>query len=277
MPTLADKTLFISGASRGIGRAIALRAAADGAKVVLAAKTDRPHPKLPGTIHTVAEEVELAGGQALAIKVDIRDEQQIAQAVDDAVSQFGGIDILVNNASAINLTGTLDTPMRRFDLMMTVNLRGAFACSQTCIPHLRKADNAHILNLSPPLSMQPKWFKNHAAYTISKYAMSMCVLGMAEEFKHDGIAVNALWPRTVIDTAALAMLGGRVKPENCRRAQIVADAAHIILTRASRTCTGHFFIDEEVLASEGISDFSRYARVPDARLFPDLFVDSASG
>jgi citronellol/citronellal dehydrogenase len=272
MADLKGKTLFISGGSRGIGKAIALRAAADGANVAIAAKTAEPHPKLPGTIHSAAAEIEAAGGRALPLQVDIRDEGQIQAAVERTVAAFGGIDILINNASAINLTGTLETPLKRFDLMMGVNARGTFACSQACIPHLRKAANPHILNLSPPLNMDPKWFQHHVAYTMAKYGMSLCVLGMAEEFKADGIAVNALWPRTVILTAALAMLGG-LTPENCRKPEIMADAAHVILTRDSRSHTGNFYIDDEVLRQAGVIDFERYAVAPGKPLLPDLFLD----
>ncbi|OGP33453.1 MAG: short chain dehydrogenase [Deltaproteobacteria bacterium GWC2_65_14] len=273
MRTLKGKTLFITGASRGIGKAIALRAAADGANVVIAAKTAEPHPKLPGTIHTAAREIEEAGGRALPVQADIRFEEQIAEAVRKGAEAFGGIDILVNNASAISLTGTLSTPMKRFDLMFSVNVRGAYACSQACIPYLKQASNPHILTLSPPLSMDPKWFRNHCAYTMAKYGMSMCVLGMAEEFREEGIAVNALWPRTVIATAAIEMLGGAVAPENCRRPRIVADAARAILVRDSRGCTGNFFLDDEVLAAEGVTDLSPYAVSPGAPLLPDLFLD----
>jgi citronellol/citronellal dehydrogenase len=273
MADLKGKTLFITGASRGIGKAIALRAAADGANVVIAAKTTEPHPKLPGTIYSAAEEIEAAGGKALPLQVDIRDEGQVLEAVGKTVEAFGGIDVLVNNASAISLTGTLETPMKRFDLMWGVNARGTYLCSQACIPHLRKASNPHILTLSPPLNMNPKWFKGHVAYTMAKYGMSMCVLGMAEEFRGDGIGVNALWPRTVIYTAALAMLGGLIRPEGCRRPEIVADAAHAILTRDSRTCTGNFFMDDEVLAEAGVTDLEKYAVQPGARLFPDLFLE----
>lgn len=273
MADLKNKTLFITGASRGIGKAIALRAAADGANIVIAAKTTDPHPKLPGTIHSAAEEVETAGGKALAVVCDIRDEDQVRQAVEQAVSTFGGIDILVNNASAINLTGTLETPIKRFDLMWGVNARGTFLCSQACLPYLEKATNPHILTLSPPLNLNPQWFKNHVAYTIAKYGMSLCVLGMAEEFKDRGIAINALWPRTVIATAALAMLGGAIKPENCRKPEIVADAAHAILTRDSRSHTGHFYIDEDVLREEGITDLEKYAVQPGQRLLTDLFLE----
>ncbi len=273
MSTLQGRTLFITGATRGIGLAIALRAARDGANIAIAAKTEKPHPSLPGTIGSAAAEIEAAGGQALAVKTDIRDDQQIADAVEQTLSRFGGIDILVNNASAINLTGTLQTPMKRYDLMHQVNARGTFAVSQACLPHLLQAENPHILNLSPPLSLAPKWFKDHCAYTMAKYGMSLCVLGMAEEFREQGVAVNALWPRTVIQTAAIAMLEGLVKPENCRTSEIVADAAHAILTRDSRTCSGKFFIDEEVLREEGVTDFSHYAIDPNGRLLPDLFLD----
>jgi citronellol/citronellal dehydrogenase len=272
MADLRGKTLFITGGSRGIGKAIALRAAADGANVAIAAKTAEPHPKLPGTIHSAAAEIEAAGGRALPLQVDIRDEDQIQAAVERTIATFGGIDILINNASAINLTGTLETPLKRFDLMWGVNARGTFACSQACIPHLRKAANPHILNLSPPLNLDPKWFEHHVAYTMAKYGMSLCVLGMAEEFKADGIAVNALWPRTVILTAALAMLGGLTPPENCRKPEIVADAAHVILTRDSHGHTGNFYIDDEVLREAGVTDFEKYAVAPGHPLHPDLFL-----
>ncbi|HEV2854076.1 MAG TPA: NAD(P)-dependent oxidoreductase [Thermoanaerobaculia bacterium] len=272
MADLKGRTLFITGASRGIGKAIALRAAADGANVAIAAKTAEPHPKLPGTIHSAAEEIEAAGGKALPLQVDIRDEDQVYQAVAKTVETFGGIDVLVNNASAINLTRTLETPMKRFDLMWGVNARGTFVCSQACIPHLKKSPNPHILTLSPPLNLDPRWFELHTAYTISKYGMSLCVLGMAEEFRDDGIAVNALWPRTVIATAALAMLGGITPPEKCRRPEIVADAAHVLLTRDSRSASGKFYIDEEVLREAGVTDFERYAVQPGEELHPDLFL-----
>ena len=278
MKSLHGKTLFITGASRGIGLAIALRAARDGAHVVIAAKTTEPHPKLPGTIHTAAEAIEKAGGKALPLAVDIRDEAAVRSAVEQAVAAFGGIDILVNNASALSLTRTPDTLMKRFDLMFGVNVRGTFVCSQACLPHLQAAAkagrNPHILTLSPPLSMQPRWFKDHVAYTIAKYGMSMCVLGMADEFRNDGIAVNALWPRTLIATAALAMIPGMSEQlDGCRSPEILADAAHVILTRDAREATGNFYIDDEVLASAGVTDLSRYALKPGAPLIPDLFVD----
>jgi citronellol/citronellal dehydrogenase len=272
MSDLHGKTLFITGASRGIGEAIAVRAARDGANVAIAAKTTEPHPKLSGTIYTAAAAVEAAGGHALPLEVDLRREETIHRAVEQTVATFGGIDILVNNASAIFLAGTLDTPLKRFDLMHEVNTRGTFAASQACLLQLRKAANPHILNLSPPLNLEPKWFAPHVAYSIAKYGMSLCVLGMAEELRGDGIAVNALWPRTVILTAALAMLGGAVPPERCRKPEIVAEAAHAILTRDSRGCTGHFFIDEEVLAAAGVTDFDRYAVRPGTELFPDFFL-----
>ena len=272
MASLAGKTLFISGASRGIGKAIALRAARDGANIVIAAKTAVANPKLPGTIHDAAAEIEAAGGRALPLVVDIRFEDQVYGAVAQAVARFGGIDILVNNASAISLTGTLETPMKRFDLMMGVNLRGTFLCSQACLPHLKKAANPHILTLSPPLDMRPEWFAPHVAYTIAKYGMSQCVLGMAEEFRADGIAVNALWPRTIIATAALQVIPG-AEPERGRTPAIMADAAWHVLTRDSRATSGNFFIDDEVLASAGITDLSAYAVQPGAALKHDLFLD----
>jgi len=273
MASLKGKTLFITGASRGIGKAIALRAARDGANIAIAAKTTEPHPKLPGTIFTAAEEIEKAGGKALACVVDIRDEAQIAAAVGKAVEKFGGIDILVNNASAISVTGTIDTPMKRYDLMHSVNVRGTFACSQACIPHLKQSSNPHILNNSPPLNMEARWFAPHVAYTMSKYGMSMCVLGMAEELRSEGIAVNALWPRTVIATAAVKnLLGGDETLRGSRKPEIVADAAHAILTKPSREFTGNFCVDEEVLRKEGVSDFSKYQFVSGAELFPDFFL-----
>jgi citronellol/citronellal dehydrogenase len=273
---LKDRTVFITGGSRGIGLAIAKRCAADGASIVIAAKTAEPHPKLPGTIHTAVEEIEAAGGQGLALQVDIRDERQVADAVERAAGHFGGIDILVNNASAINLTNTESTPIRRFDLMMGVNMRGTFLVTQACLPHLKESAaagrNPHVLTLSPPLNMDPKWFAPHVAYTMAKYGMSMCVLGHAEEFRPYGIAVNALWPRTVIATAALQMIPG-VKPEHCRSVDIMADAAYEVLTRDAATTTGNFFIDEEVLKAATVTDFERYSVVPGSReLMPDLFL-----
>jgi citronellol/citronellal dehydrogenase len=279
MTTLSGKTLFISGGSRGIGLAIALRAARDGANIAIAAKTAEPNPKLPGTIHTAAAQIEQAGGKALAIPCDIRDEAAVLAAVAATVQHFGGVDILINNASAISLTGTLATPMKRFDLMFGVDVRGSFLCSQACLPHLRIAAaagrNPHILTLSPPLNMDPKWFAPHVAYTMAKYGMSMCVLGMAEEFRADGIAVNALWPRTVIATAALAMIpGARDQLDHTRKPEIVADAAHAILTRDSRQCTGNFFIDDEVLRAAGVTDLAKYRHegVAEADLVSDFFV-----
>ncbi len=272
MPTLAGKTMFISGASRGIGLAIALRAARDGANVVIAAKTETPHPKLPGTIHTAAAEIEAAGGHALPLAVDIRYEEQVYAAVEKAVHRFGGIDILVNNASAISLTGTLETTMKRFDLMMGVNTRGTFLCSQACLPHLAKAANPHILTLSPPLDMRAKWFAPCLAYTMAKFGMSMCVLGMAEEFRAQGIAVNALWPRTIIATVALQIIPG-AEAERGRTPEIMADAAWQILTQNSRSTSGNFFIDEDVLAAAGVTDFARYAVSPGKPLRRDLFLD----
>jgi len=278
MGHLAGKTMFITGGSRGIGLAIALRAARDGANVAIAAKTTDPHPKLPGTIHTAAAEIEQAGGRALPIQCDIRDEREIEAAAAATVKQFGGIDVLVNNASAISLTGTLATPMKRFDLMFGVDVRGTFACSQACIPHLqasaRNGRNPHILNLAPPLNMSAKWFEPHVAYTMAKYGMSMCVLGMAGEFRGDGIAVNALWPRTVIATAALAMIPGMAeRVANCRKPEILADAAYAILGRDARTNTGNFYLDDEVLREEGVTDLDRYAVKPGAPLQRDLFLD----
>lgn len=272
MTELKGKTLFISGASRGIGLAIALRAAREGANIVVAAKTAQPDPRLPGTVHTAASAIEEAGGKALPLQLDIRFEEQVRDGVEKAVARFGGIDILVNNASAISLTGTADTSMRRFDLMMSVNLRGTFVCSQACLPYLAKAENPHILTLSPPLDLRAKWFAPHVAYTIAKYGMSMCVLGMAEEFRSQGIAVNALWPRTLIATSALQVIPG-ANPERGRKPECVADAAVHILGQNSRTTTGNFFIDEEVLAGAGITDLSRYAVDPGLPQITDLFLE----
>jgi citronellol/citronellal dehydrogenase len=270
--TLSGKTLLITGASRGIGLAIGLRAARDGANVAILAKTTDPHPKLPGTIYTAAAEIESAGGKALPLATDIRSEEAVFAAVAATVERFGGIDILVNNASAISLTGTVDTPMKRFDLMFGVNVRGTFLCSQACIPHLAEAANPHILNLSPPLSHEARWFSGHVAYSMAKYGMSLCVLGMAEELRPRGIAVNALWPRTIIDTAALAMLGGLAPARNARKPEILADAAHWILTQPSREVTGQFFVDDEVLARAGVTDLSGYSVDPSQPLIPDFFV-----
>ena len=271
--TLKGKTLFITGGSRGIGREIALRAARDGANVAIAAKTAEPHPKLAGTIHSVAEEIERAGGHALAIQLDVRDDAAVVEAINRTARQFGGLDVLVNNASAINLTPTLATPARRFDLMFGVNVRGTFLCSQAAIPHLKKSSNAHILTLSPPLGMDAKWFAGHVAYTMSKYGMSMCTLGMAEEFRGDGIAVNSLWPRTTIATAAVEVHFPEAILKASRHAAIMADAAHLILTSDARGNTGNFYIDEDVLKKAGTKDFARYAVTPGVPLFQDLFVE----
>jgi len=275
--SLAGKKIFITGGSRGIGLAIAIRAAKDGAMIAIAAKTNEPNPKLPGTIHTAASDIRAAGGAALAIQCDLRDENQISAAVDQAAKEFGGLDILINNASAINLTPTLQTPAKRFDLMFDVNVRGTFLTSQAALPHLQESAkagrNPHIMTLSPPLSMKAKWFRNHVAYTMAKYGMSMCVLGMAEEFKREKIAVNALWPRTAIDTAALAMIPG-VDTAACRTPEILADAAYIILNRESASCSGNFFVDDEVLASEGITDLEKYSVAPGTTDFLlDFFLD----
>jgi citronellol/citronellal dehydrogenase len=267
--------MFISGASRGIGLAIALRAARDGANVCLVAKTAEPHPKLPGTIYTAAAEIEAAGGKALPIVGDVRDEESVHDSVAQCVERFGGIDLCVNNASAIALMGTLDLPMKRYDLMQTINTRGTFLVSKACLPHLLESPNAHILTLSPPLNMDPKWFANHVAYTIAKYGMSMCTLGMAEEFRDRGVGVNSLWPRTIIATAAVQnLLGGDESMARSRRPEIMGDAAYAIFCRPARECTGNFFIDDEVLAAEGVTDLSEY-RYGDAReenLAIDLFL-----
>jgi citronellol/citronellal dehydrogenase len=275
MADLAGKTLFITGASRGIGKAIALRAARDGANVVVAAKTTEDHPRLPGTIHSAAAEIEAAGGKALAVKVDIRSEEEVQAAVDLAVRTFGGIDIVVNNASAIQLTGTLQTDMKRYDLMHHINTRGTFLVSRVCLPHLLKAANPHVLNLSPPLNLDPVWFGAHVAYTMAKYGMSMCVLGMAEEFRSQGVAFNALWPRTAIATAAVRnLLGGDEAVRQSRTPEIMADAAWWILTKPARACTGNFFIDDAVLAENGVTDFSPYLVDPTwtGDLIPDFFL-----
>jgi citronellol/citronellal dehydrogenase len=271
MGTLRGKTLFITGASRGIGLAIALRAARDGANIVIAAKTATPHPKLPGTIYTAAEEIRAAGGRALPVAVDIREEEQVRAAVEAAAAEFGGIDILVNNASAISLTPTAETPMKRFDLMMGINTRGTFLCTQQCLPHLRRAANPQVLMISPPLDLSPRWFGPHVAYSIAKYGMSLCVLGMAEEFRPWGIGVNALWPRTIIATAALQVIPG-APVERARKPEIMADAAWQVLTGEGRARTGEFLLDETVLREAGMTDFTSYAVDPEQELVTDLFV-----
>jgi citronellol/citronellal dehydrogenase len=271
--SLVGKTLFITGATRGIGKAIALCAARDGARVAVIGKTDTPHPKLPGTVHTTCAEIEAAGGQALACIADVRSEEEITTAIESTVARFGGIDILVNNASAISLTPTPATPMKRFDLMHSVNARGTFLCSKLCLPFLSAAENPHILTLSPPPALKPEWFGNHLAYTLSKYGMSLCTLGLAQELAPLGIAVNSLWPRTIIATAAVEnLLGGPDMIARCRNPEIVADAAHVILTRASRAHTGQFYLDEDVLRAAGVEDFRRYAVDPNLEPLPDLFV-----
>jgi len=273
MTTLKGKTLFITGASRGIGLAIARRAAKDGANVAVAAKSAEPHKHLPGTIYSAAEEIEAAGGQALPIVCDIRFEEQVRAAVDRTVEKFGGIDICVNNASAISLTGSEATEMKRWDLMHQINARGTFLTSKTCLPHLKKAENPHVLMLSPPLDMSAKWFAPHVAYTMAKYGMSLCVLGMAQEFKAEGIAFNALWPRTAIATAAVKFaLGGDAMMQASRTPEILADAAHLIFTRPSRECTGNFFIDDILLYENGVTDFEQYRVDPSKKLAPDFFV-----
>ena len=272
MTTLSGKTLFITGASRGIGLAIALRAARDGANVAIAAKSEVANPKLPGTIHSAARAVEAAGGRALALKCDIREEGQVHAAVAATVDAFGGIDILVNNASAIWLRGALDTPMKRFDLMQQVNARGSFLCAQACLPHLLQAANPHILTLAPPPSLDPKWWGPHTGYTLAKMGMSFVTLGLAAEFGRQGVAINALWPRTVIATDAINMIPG-VDARNCRTPRIVADAAHAVLTRGARGSGGNFLIDEDVLREAGETDFDQYAVEPGQPLLPDLFLD----
>ncbi|HXW73515.1 MAG TPA: NAD(P)-dependent oxidoreductase [Steroidobacteraceae bacterium] len=275
--SLSGKTLFITGASRGIGLAIALRAARDGANVAIAAKTSEPHPKLPGTIHSAARDVEGAGGKALALVVDVRDEASVTGAVRQCAEHFGGIDICVNNASAINLASIADIDMRRYDLIQQINTRGTFVTSRACLPYLKRAANPHILTLSPPLDLRPKWFAAHLAYSLSKYGMSLCMLGLAEEFRADGIGCNALWPRTMIATAAIEFaLGGPQMLGRCRTPQIVADAAHVILSRPSRECTGQFFIDDTVLYEAGVRDFAPYSVEPGSTLLGDIFVDGTS-
>ena len=275
--TLQGRTLFVTGASRGIGLAIAIRAARDGANIVLVAKTTEPNPKLPGTLYTAAEQIEAAGGQALPVATDIRDENAVAAAVQAGVERFGGIDILVNNASAISLTPTPSTPMKRFDLMFGVNVRGTYCCTQACLPELIKSAqagrNPHVMNMSPPLSMKPHWFKNHTAYTMAKYGMSMCTLGHAAEFARHGIAVNSLWPRTAIATAAMQMIPG-VDLDKCRQPEILSDCAHLILTSDAKTTSGNFYIDDELLAAHGVTDLDHYSVVPGTKDFiPDFFVD----
>ncbi len=271
--SLKGKTLFISGASRGIGLAIGLRAARDGANVAIAAKTAEPNPKLPGTIYTAAKEIENAGGKALPILCDIRFEEQVQAAIDQTIAKFGGIDICVNNASAISLTGTLQTDMKRYDLMNGINARGTYLVSRTCVPHLKRAPNPHVLNLSPPLDMNPKWFAGHTAYTMAKYGMSMCVLGMAAEFVDEGIAFNALWPRTGIATAAIRnALAGDEGMKHCRTPEILADAAHMIFNKKANEFTGNFLIDDTFMAANGVTDFDQYRVDPTKDLMPDFFV-----
>ena len=273
MTQLKNRTVFMSGGSRGIGLAIAKKLARDGANIAIAAKTVEADPRLPGTIHTAAAEIEAEGGKALPVQCDIRFEDQVEAAVAKTVETFGGIDFCINNASAIQLTGTLSTEMKRYDLMHQINTRGTYLVSQKCLPHLKKSDHAHVLNLSPPLDMNPKWFSRHVAYTMAKYGMSMCVLGMAEEFRKDGIGVNALWPLTAIDTAAVRnVLGGDQMAKMSRLPEIMADAAHAILSRDPRQCTGNFFIDEEVLREEGVTDFSQYQHPDATTLAADFFV-----
>ncbi|USQ96477.1 SDR family oxidoreductase [Caulobacter sp. RL271] len=276
--SLRGKTLFVTGASRGIGLAIALRAARDGANIVIAAKTAEAHPKLPGTIYTAASEIEAAGGHALPLVVDVREEASVQAAVEKAVERFGGIDICVNNASAISLTGTLATDMKRYDLMHQINTRGTFVTSKACIPYLKKAENPHVLMLSPPLDMSPRWFGPHVAYTMAKFGMSMCVLGMAEEFRSDGVAFNALWPRTGIATAAIQFaLTGEEGLKHCRTVEIMADAAHAVFLKPSRAFSGNFLIDDTFLYGEGVRDFDQYKVDPSATLMPDFFVPESSG
>ena len=271
--SLKNKTLFITGSSRGIGLAIGKHAAKEGANVVILAKTTEPHPKLEGTIYTAAEEIEALGGKALPLAVDVRDEESVRAAVQKAVETFGGIDILVNNASSVQLTNTEQTELKRWDLMQSINLRGTFVCTKECLPYLKQADNPHILTISPPLNMDAKWFKDCLAYSVSKYGMSMCVLGMSAEFAPQGIAVNALWPKTTIATAAIQnLLGGDEMMRRSRTTDIVADAAMAIFKRDSKACTGNFFIDEDVMRDEGVTDFSHYAIDPDAQLAPDLYM-----
>jgi len=273
LETLAGKTLFVTGATRGIGKAIALRAARDGANVAVLGKTDLPHPKLEGTVHTACEEIEAAGGAALACVADVRDEQAVAHAVEVTAQRFGGIDILINNASAISLTSTSDTPMKRFDLMQAVNVRGTFLCAKLCLPWLEKARNPHVLTLSPPLELRPDWFAPHLAYSLSKYGMSLCTLGLSRELRGRGIAVNSLWPKTMIATAAVKnLLGGDEALARCRKSDIVADAAHYALTRNSSELTGEFLIDEDLLRSAGVTNFDHYAMDASQKPAKDIFV-----
>ncbi len=275
MSHFQGKTVFITGASRGIGLAIGLRLAQEGANIVIAAKTTAPHPKLPGTIYTAAAEIEAAGGKALPLVVDVREEEQVYAAVEETIRVFGGIDILVNNASAINLTPTLATDMKRYDLMHNINTRGTFLTTKACLPYLLKASNPHVLNLSPPLNMESRWFSPHVAYTMAKFGMSMCVLGMSAEFRKQGVAFNALWPKTAIATAAVNnLLGGEEAIKRCRKPEIMADAAYVIFSKSSRECTGNFFVDEDVLRESGIMDFSqyKYTNVEDHELLPDFFL-----
>jgi len=273
--SLAGKTLFITGASRGIGLAIALRAAADGANIAIAAKTAEPHPKLAGTVYSAAREVEAAGGRALPLVVDVRDEAAVVAAARECAATFGGIDICINNASAINLSSTAEIDIRRYDLIQQINTRGTFVTSRACLPYLKQAPNPHILTLSPPLDLQPKWFAGHLAYALSKYGMSLCMLGLAAEYRDAGIACNALWPRTTIATAAVEFaLGGRDMLRRCRKPQIVADAAHLILSRPARECSGQFLIDDSVLYDAGVRDFSRYSVEPGTVPLGDLFIDA---
>lgn len=273
MSTLKGRTIVITGASRGIGRAIALKCAKDGANIVIAAKTADPHPKLAGTIFTVAKEVEEVGGQALALQVDVREPEQINHMVQQAAQRFGGIDVLINNAGAIKLTTTDATPVKAFDLMMSINVRATFLCSQACLPYLEKSNAAHIINLSPPINLKPKWLENHVAYTISKFGMSMCTIGMAAEFRDRKIAVNSLWPRTAIDTAAITMLMGDEAARNCRKPDIMADAAYALLTLSPTEVTGEHLLDEDFLRTRGVTNFEQYACVPGETLYPDFYVD----
>ena len=268
-----NKNVIITGASRGIGLSIAKRLAKEGANIAILAKTDVPHAKLPGTIFTAAKEIEELGVKAIPIKTDIRFDDQVENAIQKVNNEFGSIDILINNASAINLFNTETLPMKRFDLMYSVNVRGAYLCSKTCLPFLKKSSNPHILNLSPPINLKPKWFENFTAYTISKYAMSMNVIGMSSEYKKYNVAVNALWTKTAINTSAISMLGGFVRPEQCRKPEIVSDAAYVILSKNSKECTGNFFIDERVLREIGEKDFDKYAVKPGSELFQDLYLD----